>query len=493
MRPRLVPRSVPALVLVLLACLVPCLPAAGQAPADPMVALRVTGSPLAHADPAAAIRIEATLSAGARVRLWVADFDGEVVRELYRGTRGPGALVRRWKGRDAAGRRVSPGAYRVMVTATTDGEGTVREDAADAWVTVASRPVYPAAPGSITVVVDPGHGGPFDGAVGPDGTREADLNLDIGLRLARMLEGAGVGVVLTRDADRQVDAPPIDRIPDGAIDVTDDLAARVDLANAVRGDLFIAVHNNFAVDTGTGGPSTYYSDARTFSSRSRRLARTIQRHMAEALGTFADERWRPYDHGALTYPYYVLRDHDPPRLRRPSQMPGVLSEGLFLSNPRELRLLRRPQVRQAMASAYYEAVAEYLGERGSHVGYSLVAAPPEVVAGAPMTLEVEVRNQGTTPMRGWRLAVGAQPAGSEALERARPGRALGDARIPSLRPGQRRIVRLELAAPGEPGAWVLMVDALGATGARASRAGSPMLQVPVAVVGASVPGGSPQP
>ena len=64
--------------------------------------------------------------------------------------------------------------------------------------------------------------------------------------------------------------------------------------------------------------------------------------------------------GRSIYPYYVLRDYDPPRLLRPTQMPGVLSEGLFLSNPRELRLLKQPRVRQAMAVAYYHAIAEYL-------------------------------------------------------------------------------------------------------------------------------------
>ncbi len=55
--------------------------------------------------------------------------------------------------------------------------------------------IYPVDPSVITVVVDPGHGGALDGAVAPDGTREADLNLDTGLRLARMLEGAGVATV----------------------------------------------------------------------------------------------------------------------------------------------------------------------------------------------------------------------------------------------------------------------------------------------------------
>jgi N-acetylmuramoyl-L-alanine amidase len=266
---------------------------------------------------------------------------------------------------------------------------------ASAWLTVADRAVYPANPGIISVAVDPGHGGRLDGAVGRDGTREADLNLDIGLRLARMLEGAGVGVVLTRDSDRFVNTPEVDRTFDGVIDETDELAARPDLANAARADLFIAVHNNIAVNTSVGGPSTYFYDQRTFGDRSARLARIIQAHMVAAFEGLAAGDWRPHDHGTLIYPYYVLRGYDPPRLLRPTQMPGVLSEGLFLSNPRELRLLKQPRVRQAMANAYYEAIAEYLSRRGSHVGYALVSGPTEVPAGSPLDIVIEVRNKGS--------------------------------------------------------------------------------------------------
>ncbi|MFN8518227.1 MAG: N-acetylmuramoyl-L-alanine amidase [Chloroflexota bacterium] len=476
-----------ATLLVLAALLVPASlapallapsPVHGQDPATPPT-IEVSGSPLLRDEPGRGVLIRVTLREPAHLRLLVTDFDGQVVRELYDGDRGVGDLGRRWRGRDADGRLVAVGAYRVRAIASTAAVPT--GVASDAWVTVADHAAYPADPGAITGVVDPGHGGPFDGAVARDGTREADLNLDIGLRLARMLEGAGVHVVLTRDSDRQVDQPPIDRIPDGILDVTDDLAARADLANAVRADLFIAIHNNTAVDRTTGGPSTYYSDERTFSARSRHLARIIQAHMVAALDAVGSGAWAPYDHGVLAYPYYVLRDYDPPRLLRPSQMPAVLSEGLFLSNPRELRMLQRPRVRQAMAVAYYESVVEYLATRGSHVGYALLRAPTTVEAGSPVELELEVRDQGTTTLRGWHLAVGAQVDGSTALGRARPGGTLGERRIPTRRPGQRRTLRVTATAPVEPGRWVLLVDARGPTGGRASEAGSPMLQVPIEV------------
>ncbi len=328
-------------LMLLLAVSVPSM-AVGQETTDGVaVSVVVRGSPIPSggAGRADAASITLDLDLPAHVRLQIVDFDGRTVRELMDGPRDVGTYKRRWNGRDDAGKPVPEGPYRVVATADV-GE---RVDRAEAWITVADREVYPLRPAFITVVLDPGHGGSHAGALGPDGTREADLNLDIALRAAAMLEGEGVNVVLTRISDSNVNTPALDRTSDGVADDTDELAARTDIANAARGDLYISVHNNFAVDPDTGGPSTFFSDERTFSGRSARLARLIQAEMVATLGAFASNGWKPFDHGALTYPYYVLRDYDPPRLRRPTQMPAVLSEGMFLSNPRELRLLQRPR------------------------------------------------------------------------------------------------------------------------------------------------------
>jgi N-acetylmuramoyl-L-alanine amidase len=455
--------------------------ALAQEDGESEMTLEVRGSPLLSDMSGRPIDVEVTLDGPAHLRLWVTDFEGRHVRELFEGTRRAGTLTRDWQGRDEAGDPVLAGPYRIMALATADDdEGVLAENMA--WVTVADRAVYPVRPGLVTVLIDPGHGGSADGAVGADGTREADLNLDIGLRLARMLQGAGVGAVLTRSTDSHVNEPPTDRTGDGLIDETDELAARPDLANLAQADLFIAVHNNIAVDESVGGPSTFYFDERTFGDRSRLLARLIQAEMVAALSGVASGDWQPFDHGALIYPYYVLRDYDPPRLIRPTRMPGVLSEGLFLSNPRELRLLRQPRVRQAMAVAYYEAIGRYLARRGSHVGYRLIEAPGGALAGETVTLRVEVRNQGSEPMRGWDIVVGALPSGSPSVGRARSGGTLGRQRIPSLSPGESAEVDIVLTAPAHGARWTFLVDAEDATGARTSSSGSPMLTYPVQIL-----------
>ncbi|MGD8485763.1 MAG: N-acetylmuramoyl-L-alanine amidase [Chloroflexota bacterium] len=474
----------PASVLALLLVVLPSFALAqGAAPSadggnGPLVTLTVRDSLLVP-DEGNRVVASVSLAEPAELRLRVVDFDGRTVRELFKGNRPAGRMTEGWFGRDAAGAPVPVGPYRLVATASADGV----TERSEAWITVADGAVYPRAPELITIAVDPGHGGDYDGAVAPDGTREADLNLDIGLRLARMLEGAGVNVVITRTTDGHVNEPPRDRTGDGVIDGDDELAARPDLANGARADLFLSIHNNTAVNRSVGGPSTFYYDDRPFGDRSARLALIVQQEMLEALAGSVNGSWQPYDHGALVYPYYVLRSYDPPRLRRPTQMPGVLSEGMFLSNERELRLLQRPAVRAAMATAYYRAIARYLSGRGTHVGYRLVTEPEGLVeSGQTVRYAVEVRNQGTEAIRGWRLSVNAVGAPARYVGRIGRGKLVGEARIPRLEPGDTTVVEVEVTAPAEAREWMLVFDARAGNGKRAAQLGSPALQVRLTTV-----------
>ena len=471
-------RLLPVSALALLILLVRPAGLLAQPAQEPLVAIETRGSPLLSGE-GGRIGITVTLARPADVRLRVVDFDGRTVRVLHDGPRRAGESNDGWSGRDSDTVRVANGPYRVVAAATADGV----TERAEAWVTVADRAVYPRAPGLITVAVDPGHGRDYDGAVADDGTREADINLDVGLRLARMLGGAGVGVAITRTGDTNANEPPRERTGNRVIDRDDDLAARPDLANEARADLFISIHNNWAVNPSVGGPSTLYYDERPFGDRSARLAKLVQDEMLAALDGFAGDGWEPYDHGTIVYPYYVLRGYDPPRLRRPTQMPGVLSEGLFLSNERELALLERPRVRAAMAGAYYDAVAKYLDRRGTHVAYELVCGPDGPVApGETVRFEVEVRSQGTDGLNGWRLGASAVGAPARYVGRTGRGKAVGGARIPRLAPGETAVVAVDVKAPDEAREWMLVFDARDREDKRAAALGSPALQVPLTTV-----------
>ncbi|HUS16545.1 MAG TPA: N-acetylmuramoyl-L-alanine amidase [Chloroflexia bacterium] len=215
------------------------------------------------------------------------------------------------------------------------------------------------------VVLDPGHGGKETGAIGPDGLVEKDLNLVIARGAAARLRAAGIGVLLTRDADVEVNRPPVDVNGDGGIDVDDDLQARVDLANAAGAWLLVSIHNNADPrNPGERGTTTYYCADGTAAQESRRLADTLHTHLLAAIRgagyTTGDRRVR--DDAELGKPgghLYLLGPHNT-RIARPSLMPGALGETLFLSNQADAAQLAHPAMLDTLATGYAEGIRAYL-------------------------------------------------------------------------------------------------------------------------------------
>src|SRR5437016_523027 len=79
----------------------------------------------------------------------------------------------------------------------------------------------------LVIVLDPGHGGKDHNGKGPTGILEADMNLRVGLLLARLLKDAGADVTLTRSDDTFLE-----------------LADRAKIANELHADLFVSLHHN---------------------------------------------------------------------------------------------------------------------------------------------------------------------------------------------------------------------------------------------------------
>lgn len=217
-----------------------------------------------------------------------------------------------------------------------------------------------------TICLDPGHGGHFTGAEGPDGTVEKDVNLQISLRLARLLrDKLGVRVVMTR-------------IDDSHVYMRD----RTGLANAVRADLFIDVHNNAVLNGKVGGTETYFlSQSRNdweraatiaenqdflaenpnfaadpsslnfilsmlaqneFLQESSELAHSCQEKMIAKLGL--------RDRGVKQAPFFVLVG---------CEMPSILVEIAFISNAAEEELLTDSAWQQKAAEALFEGIKAY--------------------------------------------------------------------------------------------------------------------------------------
>ncbi|MGD9694495.1 MAG: N-acetylmuramoyl-L-alanine amidase [Thermoleophilia bacterium] len=192
------------------------------------------------------------------------------------------------------------------------------------------------------VAIDPGHGDKDTGAVGylPPGTDtgmtprsdaqgrvliyEKDVNLDVALRLDGYLRGRGWRTLLTRTADLAGGDRPFTT-------TQADLKARVDAANAARVDLFVSIHNNALSATSSGTETYHFYYA---SAASRALAADVQAAMVQTL--------KLPDRKVQSAGFYVLRH---------TEMPAILTESAFLSNPSEALMLADPNIRQAIAEA----------------------------------------------------------------------------------------------------------------------------------------------
>jgi N-acetylmuramoyl-L-alanine amidase len=216
------------------------------------------------------------------------------------------------------------------------------------------------------IVIDPGHGGHDTGTIGPHGLEEKDVCLDVALRLGRLIQQRlpGAQVIYTRKTD-----------------VFIPLEERTAIADRAHADLFISIHANSSPDPQARGVETYYlnfatsPEAMAVAARenatsdesehdlpdllkkiarndkieeSKELAHDIQDSLSDRLELVSrNERNR----GVKKAPFVVLIG---------ANMPSVLAEISFLSNPTDERLLRTPQQRERIAIGLYRGISVYL-------------------------------------------------------------------------------------------------------------------------------------
>jgi N-acetylmuramoyl-L-alanine amidase len=219
------------------------------------------------------------------------------------------------------------------------------------------------------IVIDPGHGGHDTGTIGPDGLLEKDLVLDVSKRLGKLLAARlGAEVAFTRRDDTFIP-----------------LETRTSIANQEQADLFVSVHANSSRDPDARGVETYYLNftsspealevaARENSAsdksihelqdlvkkialkekieESREFASDVQGALHSGLAARnPGERNR----GVKKAPFVVLIG---------ANMPSILAEISFLSNPADERRLRTPEYRQRIAESLYRGIARYVDGLG---------------------------------------------------------------------------------------------------------------------------------
>lgn len=182
--------------------------------------------------------------------------------------------------------------------------------------------------GGLVIVIDPGHGGSDPGASGY-GEVEKELVLDISKRLEKRLVNSNYGVLMTRTDDTY---PTLDE--------------RVKLANESGANAFVSIHVNAFTSSSAHGTETFWN-ATNASSDSKLLAEEIQKQLVAALGT--------YNRGVNgKQGFKVIKD---------TEIPSVLVEVAFVSNPNEAQLLSDPAFRQKAADAIYNGIINYFNKQ----------------------------------------------------------------------------------------------------------------------------------
>ncbi len=188
------------------------------------------------------------------------------------------------------------------------------------------------------IVIDPGHGGVFPGAVGPNNLREADVNLGVGMYLWGMLKQAGADAYLTRISDSVV-------YQGNDLDLKKDLQARAELGKFHEADLFLSLHHNADVlpDKKKNSLETYFKMSDPGPSLD--VAKSIHRQLAVSLNQ-PDNLISPGN-------FHVLRE---------TATAAVLGEPSYISHKDNSFRLGLAPMQRLEAQAYLLGIAEYFSK-----------------------------------------------------------------------------------------------------------------------------------
>jgi N-acetylmuramoyl-L-alanine amidase len=216
------------------------------------------------------------------------------------------------------------------------------------------------------IVIDAGHGGHDSGTLGVDGIQEKDVVLDVALRLGKLLhDRLGAEIIYTRSDDTFIP-----------------LETRTAIANKAQADLFISIHANSSAEPSARGVETYYlnftSDPTALDVAARENAVsdqsihqlsdlvkkiTLKDKIAESREFASDVEGSLYaglakgnlglkDRGVKKAPFVVLIG---------ANMPSILAEISFVTNPKDAEQLTQPEYRERVAESLYKGVARYEG------------------------------------------------------------------------------------------------------------------------------------
>ncbi len=213
------------------------------------------------------------------------------------------------------------------------------------------------------IVLDPGHGGIFRGAMGRNGTTEKKVNLDISKKLKKLLEKKGIKVIMTRERDVNL-----------APNLNEDLQRRVDIANREQPDLFISIHANWCSSPNVRGFEIFYcknkpvSNYRIKPDRIGQKDDSLDTETKKVLGYILRDEYKNETLDIAQEIKKSFKKLDTPnrgikaarfKVIKKTECPSILVEVGFLSNKNSCRRLSDPSYRQKVAKKLFEAIMNY--------------------------------------------------------------------------------------------------------------------------------------
>lgn len=180
------------------------------------------------------------------------------------------------------------------------------------------------------IVIDAGHGGSDNGAVGSHGLKEKDVALAVALKTEKILKNQGMKIVMTRRDDVDVASP------DASNSV--ELQARVD-KTPPQADIFISIHCNAFTNPNSHGMETFYNNANPGGEK---LARLLNEELAK--------HGKLFNRGTKAANFYVIKR---------AKCPASLIELGFITNPTEEELLADDHYQNILAGAIANAVNRF--------------------------------------------------------------------------------------------------------------------------------------
>ena len=179
------------------------------------------------------------------------------------------------------------------------------------------------------IVIDPGHGGEDPGKVGVNDILEKDINLQISMKVRDLLEEVGITVVMTREDDK---------VPDRK---KEDLGERVKLINKTRPTLALCIHQNSYTTPDIFGAQVFYH---------------TKTEEAEDIATMVQESMRAIDPNNKR----EIKENDTYYMLKFSEVPTIIVECGFLTNPTEAQKLTTEEYQEEVAFAICEGIVKWL-------------------------------------------------------------------------------------------------------------------------------------